>query len=173
MCFASVRGSSHNPGMSLPMFGGPPAGPPPTHTPIPPERILPIAQELMGKGRGPLTTSDLESVAESAGVPVSHAYVAAGMLPFARFEQEHEVTFVVCSGGCQRYGSLELLERLLETREQRIEAGEPAFDVQTRGCLDACSHAPAVQVRTKEGVGTIPKATFENLEEALELVAGT
>lgn len=155
--------------MSLPMSGGPPLRPPPTHTPLPPESILPLARELMNDG-SPFTPRRLEEVASAAGAPLSHAYVAAGMVPLARFEREHDVAFVVCSGGCQGYGALLILEKLLETRDLRIEEGEPAFDVQTRGCLDGCSHAPLVQVQTRDGVGHVPKATFESLQEALELV---
>ena len=154
--------------MSLPISGGPP---PPSHTPLPPDQVVPLARALMKTGRGAFAANHLSELADSAGVPVSHAYVAAGMLPMVRFEREHEVVFVVCSGGCQSQGSLGILEKLLETRDHRIEAGEPAFDVQTRGCLNGCSYAPLVEVQTKEGVGHIPKATFESVDEVLETLA--
>lgn len=148
--------------MSLPTFG-----PTPTHAPLPVQQLEPLVRDLMSKAQAELTHAAMAEVADAAGVPASHAYVAAGMAPTVRFEREHDIAFVVCSGGCQRFGALELLEKLLEVRDRRLAASEPAFDVHTRGCLNGCFHAPLVQVQTPEGVGHLAKATPANIEEAL------
>lgn len=151
--------------MSLPTFG-----PTPTHTPLTMQEVEPLVNELMSRAGSDLTAAVLAEVAEGAGVPSSHAYVAAAMAPMVQFGREHEVAFVVCSGGCQRFGALDLIDKLLAARDERIEAGKPAFDVHTRDCLNGCLHAPLVQVQTPAGAGHLAKANAETLDEALATV---
>ncbi|MGM0577415.1 MAG: (2Fe-2S) ferredoxin domain-containing protein [Myxococcota bacterium] len=100
---------------------------------------------------GVLTPQRLAAVAEAEGAPAAHAYVAAGVDPDLEWKREHDVAVEICTGGCQAWGSVPILERLLALREARRDAGEPGFDVIARGCLDACDRPPVAAVDGPDG----------------------
>lgn len=102
------------------------------------DRIDALAPDLR------VTPALLARAAAEAGVPPSHAYVACSVDPRLEWERTTELTLVSCVGGCQGWGAVEVLERLLAERDARRAEGRPSFDVATRGCLNMCQRAPAV-----------------------------
>ncbi len=89
-----------------------------------------------------------------------------------QFARENQTVFLVCSGGCQQYGAIPVIEKLLELRDERSAADKPSFDVHTRGCLDRCEHGALVAVFTPDGVATLPKASPEAIAEAVNMALG-
>jgi NADH:ubiquinone oxidoreductase subunit E len=142
---------------------------PPTHAAVELSTLLRLAGEIQdAAGSGPVTPGLLEDVAADQGVPRSHLYAAAAVVPDLSFERRSAVRFVVCAGGCQQWGALERLEQLLQLREGRIARGEPPFDVHPRACLDRCDFSPVLQIETGEGIALLPLATAEKVAAAIE-----
>ena len=112
----------------------------------------------------------MTEIASSEGAPVSHMYVAAGMDPELDWKVEHPVTFVVCTGECQSWSAVDRVQWLLDERARRLKAGEPAFDIQSRGCLNACDHPPAIMSHSSEGQALHANATPESLQEAISVL---
>lgn len=148
--------------MSPPYFGGPP-GPaflPPTHAVLPVDEMKALAHELRARAQAAesvLTVELIEGLARDEGVPPSYAYVAAAEIPELQVRRRADVAFAVCAAGCQGWGAVERLERLLELRDQRLAAGLASFDILPKGCVDRCMAAPVVLVSTPDGVGALPR----------------
>ena len=109
----------------------------------------------------------LQRAADGAEVPVSHAYIAAGLDPDFPWSSEHAVTFVVCSGECQSWGSVDRIDHLLTVRADRVAAGRSGFNIQTRGCLNTCEHPPAIHCESPESAARLPRASREDLSQAV------
>ncbi len=153
--------------MSLPILGGPPPRPP-THEPIAQEELSRLARGLVERvAGGRLDAEVLAGAASDLDAPLAHVYAAAGFVPIFQFAREHPTVFLVCSGGCQQYGAIPVIERLLALRDERSAAEQPSFDVHTRGCLDRCELGAMVAVFTADGVATVPKASPETITEAV------
>lgn len=153
--------------MSLPTFGPPP----PTHAPIPPEKLQEIARPLAASHQeGSITFEDVERIAAEKGVPRTWVLATAGLMGL-RLPQRHEVAWVACVGGCQAYGALERLEQLLRAREQREQAGARSFDIHPVRCLDACMRGPVLRIHTPEGVAMIDRADEAKVAAALAELA--
>lgn len=132
------------------------------------ERLMRLAAALSDAGGGALTPALIEQVAEDHGVPRSHAWAATIAVPDATFAAEHPVTFIVCVGGCQAWGSLERIEQLLDLRARRLADGRPGFDLRVRPCLDLCQRAPAAIASTPHGTLVLPGVTPEQVAEAVD-----
>lgn len=159
------------------MFGGG-GGPrrpsrPPTHQSLPLPKLMDLATALEEAADGkPLTVDQIEDVASEQGAPRAHLYAALTMNPNLQLAREHQVGFIVCAGGCQQWGSLDRLEQLLRLRERQLDAGEPAFDVHVRGCLDKCEHAPVIAAFSPDGAAVIPQADEASVADAVAQVLG-
>jgi len=148
------------------MFGGPPRTP--THTPVAQDELAKLARGLMERvPGGQLNPQLLAEAASDLEAPLAHVYAAAGLVPMLQFTRENQVVFLVCSGGCQQFGAVPVLEKLLALRDQRNAANESSFDVHTRGCLDRCEQGAMVAVFTPDGVAALPKASPEIVAEAV------
>ena len=112
-------------------------------------------------------------MAAAAGVPVSHAYVACSIDPAIEWVRTHEVTVHACTGGCQAWGAVPVLERVLADRDARAAEGRPGFDVATHGCLNVCDRAPMLFSTGPHGTTGHPDMTPEQVDElARTLVDG-
>ena len=132
------------------------------------ERVWDLGDALdEAKGDREVDPALMGEVAEAEGAPLAHMYVAAGMDPELPWKAEHPVTFIVCTGECQSWSAVERVQWLLEERQRRLDAGQPAFDIQARGCLNACDHPPAIVSQGPEGLALHPNATPESLGEAI------
>ncbi len=116
---------------------------------------------------GKVTADLLATLAGELDAPLAHLYIAAGFLPMLGFARESETIFLVCSGGCQQYGAVPVVETLLSLRDERTAAGKPGFDVHTRGCLDRCQQGAMVAVFTGAGAAGIAMATPESIAQAV------
>ncbi|MEE2780065.1 MAG: hypothetical protein VYE15_06060, partial [Myxococcota bacterium] len=121
--------------------------------------------DLVGEG---LVGEDLlQRAAEEANVPVSHVYIAAGLDPDFPWSQDQEVTFVVCSGECQSWGSVDRIDHLVAARTERLSSGRAGFNILTRGCLNTCEHPPAIPCDSPGSSARLPRASREDLDQAI------
>lgn len=117
----------------------------------------------------PIGCNAIEALAREHGVPASHLFASAASTTTVEFAREYKTAFVVCGGGCQEHGSLELLEHLVETRRPRLKAWfKKAFDIEARGCLNRCEQSPVVRIHTKDGVAYLERTTKDDLTEAVK-----
>lgn len=145
--------------------------PPRTHEPLDLDQIWDLSDALADRldaGDEEVTPALLEEVAQSQDAAVSHLYVAAGLDPDTTWTREHPVAFVVCTGSCQAWGSIDALEALIEERSARVSEGRPAFDIVTTACLDVCLPSPPYAVSLgPEGKAVHPQVTREQVLEAV------
>lgn len=112
-----------------------------------------------------VTPALLAEVAASAGVPTSHAYVACSIDPSLEWVRTHAVTVHACTGGCQAWGAVPLLERVLAERDARAADGRPGFDVAAHGCLNTCTRAPVLFSTGPHGTVGHPEMTVDQVSE--------
>lgn len=150
--------------------------PPRTHEPVDLEVIWELGDAIdeaidETDGPGRVDHDFLAAIATSKDVPVSHLYVAAGLDPELPWHRTQEVTFVVCSGTCQGWGAVDVLEALLGTRDQRLATGDPVFDVECRACLDVCLPDPPYMLsESPHGRALHPAATPSAVAEAIRVL---
>lgn len=118
-------------------------------------------------GHDKLTPELLEEFAADLGASEAHLYAAAAMMTDLAFDESAETRFEICVGGCQSWGALPVLEQLIKLRSQRVEAGQPAFGLVPRRCLDKCDRAAVVLVKTPEGTAGLSETTPESVAEAV------
>ncbi|MEZ4267092.1 MAG: hypothetical protein R3F39_12005 [Myxococcota bacterium] len=137
----------------------------PTHEPLDLEVIWDLSDVIdERRDGGPVSAAMLAEVAATAAVPVSHAYVAASVDPDLDWQTGTPVTVRVCTGGCQAWGAVTVLERLLELRQARVDAGQPAFDVVAVACLNTCDRPTAVASAGPHGYATHPEVDAEAVD---------
>ena len=145
--------------------------PPRTHEPLDLDEIWDLSDALadrLEEGVDEVTPALLEEVAQSQDSPLSHLYVAAGLDPDTTWKREHPVAFVVCTGSCQAWGSMDALEALIDDRSSRVREGRPAFDILTTACLDVCLPSPPYAVSLgPEGKAVHPGVTRAQVLEAV------
>lgn len=129
---------------------------------------LGLAVEEAADGE-PITGEAIDELALEEGVDAGYLYAAAAVTTEVEFAREHDVLFVACGGNCQNWGALDALEHLATLRQQRVDEGRAAFDIQARSCLDQCEHAPAVRMHTRDGDAFIARATRKAIDEAIAL----
>ena len=136
----------------------------PTHEDVPLARLASMGlelEEIAQDGGMQVTIPALVELAEDRGRPASH-YVAAVALATELKIAPHgdaPVTVKVCVGTCQRYGALDVIERLVTGGRQLVLA--PV------SCLDRCDQAPACEVHGAHGQLVLAPATPATLDEAL------
>lgn len=117
---------------------------------------------------GQVSASAIEDHAVDLGIPPAKLYAGLGMTPALALTLEHAVQMIVCTGGCQDYGALPCLSRLLDLRQDRLDEGLPAFDVVPRHCLNRCESGPVLEVRSADGTAVIVDATPALMESTVE-----
>ncbi|MCB9727744.1 MAG: hypothetical protein H6744_11190 [Deltaproteobacteria bacterium] len=141
----------------------------PTHEPLDLEVIWDLSDAIdERRDGGPVTPAMLEEAADEAGVPASHAWVAASVDPDIDWQGQSALTVRVCTGGCQAWGAVPVLERFLELRARRLEAGLPAFDVVAVACLNTCDRPTAVASAGAHGYATHPDTDVEAVDALVE-----
>jgi NADH:ubiquinone oxidoreductase subunit E len=149
--------------MPLPIAGGGPTRPP-THTPLDMGKLVRLAAELEqaveDAGHEKLDAAIVAELADEIGAPEAHVYAAATMTALV-FDESAPLRFEVCAGGCQAYGAIGVIERLVRLR------GEHDFGIVAKRCLDRCDRAAVVLVHTPAGTAGLAHATAESVEEAL------
>jgi NADH:ubiquinone oxidoreductase subunit E len=152
------------------------------HMPLPPTReptSSPLDLELIWdlgdliSERVParvLSSSLVAEIAAAAQVPQSHVYVAAGLDPMMEWTRHHAVAFYVCTGGCQAWGAVEVLSRLIEMRDERDASEAPSFDILPRGCVNLCDRAAAVVSTGPHGQAVHPELKVEQLDEIVDVL---
>ena len=157
--------------MSLPIAGGGRPARAPTHKPLELRRVMQLAPELEEAveegGHEVLTPELIEELAADLGASEKHLFAAAAMMTDLKFDESDPVRFEICVGGCQSWGALSVLEKLVQLRAKRIEAGETSFGVVPRRCLDKCDRAAVVIVKTPDGTAGLSEATPEAVEAAV------
>lgn len=161
--------------MSLPIAGGAGGGSgsrhpsrAPTHKSLPHQKMMNLGVEVEELAAGePVSCDAVEELALELGVDTSQLLASAATTTDVEIAREHEVAFVGCGGICQNWGALECLETLVELRRERLDAGQPGFDIMARSCLDQCEHAPAFLVHTPGGTALLKQATPQALREAV------
>jgi NADH:ubiquinone oxidoreductase subunit E len=134
----------------------------PTHEPLNLEVVWDLSDVIDERREGgPVTAELLAAVAAEAGVPLSHAYVAASVDPDLDWQSRDTVTVRVCTGGCQAWGAVDVLERFLALRRARAEAGLETFDVVAVACLNTCDRPTAVTSAGPHGYATHPEIDAE------------
>ncbi len=137
----------------------------PTHEPLNLEVIWDLSDVIdQRRDGGPVTHALLAETAASAGVPISHAYVAASVDPDLDWGGRAPVTVRVCTGGCQAWGAVSVLERMLELRRARAAAGQASFDVVAVACLNTCDRPTAVASAGPHGYATHPDIDAEAVD---------
>jgi NADH:ubiquinone oxidoreductase subunit E len=163
--------------MSLPIVGSPKTSREPTHQVVDFDRSIRIAGDveaaLAERGAQALTPELVEEIADELGVRASHIYAAMAMMTKVPCAADADVRVELCVGNCQKWGALELLDRVLDVHgQQRADHGEASFGVVARSCLDRCADAAVVLIHTPDGTAGITAATVAALDEALAQLPG-
>src|SRR4051794_16273282 len=108
----------------------------PTHEDVPLARLAAMGLELEDLAENDeITMAALVELAEDRGRPPSHYLAAVALATELRVAGPAGRTVRVCTGTCQRYGALDLLDHLAaRTRD---------FTIAPVSCLDRCDQAPA------------------------------
>lgn len=133
----------------------------PTHEDVPIGRLSSMGLELEEIAEDDqVTLPALVELAEDRGRPASHYVAALALATELSLAPPAGATVAVkvCVGTCQRYGALDLIDRLVEQGGVRI---------QPVSCLDRCDQAPACDVSGPGGQLLIAPATPATLDEAL------
>jgi NADH:ubiquinone oxidoreductase subunit E len=154
--------------MSLPIAGAPRE---PTHVPLDPARLMRIStdcEDMLGElGAEALSPAVVEEVADETGARESHIYAAMTQLSEVPCEAGDDFRVELCIGGCQKYGSVEVLDRVLTVHGRRRHQGLPVFGVVTKACLDKCGIGPVVRFHTPDGAAGMTMATADRVEAAI------
>jgi hypothetical protein len=131
----------------------------PTHEEVDPTRLASIGLELEEIAEGDeVALPALIELAEDRGRPPSHYLVAIPLATELRLAGKAPVSVRVCAGNCQRYGALDLLDKLVD---------KPGIQIVPVTCLDRCDQAPACEVHSASGQLVVAPASIANLDEAI------
>jgi NADH:ubiquinone oxidoreductase subunit E len=142
----------------------------PTHADVEMSRIASMAAELeelaSERDSETLELPALIELAEDRGRPVSHYLAALALATELKVAPPAgaRVTVRACTGSCQRWGALDVVEHLAE--RHRGVALVPV------SCLDRCDGAPACEIDAPSGKLVLAPATVAALDEALVALAG-
>lgn len=137
----------------------------PTHEEIEISRLASMGLEVEEVADGEeVALGALVELAEDRGRPVSHYLAAVPLGTELRVAGSAPLTLKVCAGNCQRYGALDLLDKLVERWQQD---GGARFNIAPVTCLDRCDQAPACELDGAHGKLVIAPATAAAIDEAL------
>jgi NADH:ubiquinone oxidoreductase subunit E len=142
----------------------------PTHEDVPLGRLSAMGLELEEiADDDQVELSALVEVAEDRGRPASHYLAALPLATELRLAATPgaALTVKVCAGTCQRWGSLDVLEHLVD----KTRGGDTRFSIVPVECLDRCDHAPACEVHGDHGQLVLAPVTTTALDEALDELA--
>ncbi|MCO4760085.1 MAG: hypothetical protein KC502_01165 [Myxococcales bacterium] len=142
---------------------------PPTHDALDFNALWALGEKLMAAG-SPVQPAQIDALAEEAGVPRAHAWMALSYAPMVQVQREFPVAIAVCGARCQLWGAEPLIADLLTLRDQRIGAGRVAFDLVPRGCLNRCQQAPVAVAALEDGIVGFPEATVAQVIELLDAI---
>jgi NADH:ubiquinone oxidoreductase subunit E len=155
--------------MNFPPQGGPPLIP--THQPIDMMSLYDLFETIREMAAtGPIKIADLEALADEKGVPRTHAYAATMFDPSIELETRSDVSIHVCTGRCQVFGAIDLLEELLKIRDARTKEGKKSMDVVPRSCLDQCDFPPVMVSRSAHGMCGHRFVKKEEIEEIVQSI---
>lgn len=137
----------------------------PTHREVDIGKLAGLGLELEDLAEdGAVALAALIELAEDRGRRPSHylaslalasdATLAAGTAP---------IRVTACAGKCQNWGSLDLLDHLVEA----LHAKPGRFALAVQSCLDKCDRAAVVQIDSPLGTAVVTEATTAKLDEAL------
>lgn len=137
----------------------------PTHEEIEITRLASMGLEVEEVADGDeVTIAALVELAEDRGRPTSHYLAAVPLGTELRVAGNAPLTLKVCAGNCQRYGALDLLDKLVE----RWQGDKGAvFNIAPVTCLDRCDQAPACELDGAHGKLVIAPATMAAVDEAI------
>jgi NADH:ubiquinone oxidoreductase subunit E len=158
--------------MSLPIVPGPKSpNRASTHRAVPFEKLANLGMQVEEVSEDDVLAMDaLLKLCAEQGKPPSHYIAAAVLSTDVQLEQSHDVKLVFCAGVCQQWGALECIDHAVEVYDRRRDARLPLFDVEGRKCLDRCTEAAVVEVRSPSGNTVITMATPAKIDEALAVV---
>ena len=110
--------------------------------------------------------ADLVTLAEERGKPVSHFLASIPLATELRVKREGALVVKVCTGSCQKWGALDLLEHLVARWEKQHD-----ISIAPVSCLDRCDQAAACELHGAHGQLVIPAATAKSLDEAIDALA--
>ncbi len=140
----------------------------PEHKTIDLNKLMRLSGEVEESASDGLVSAEsMDELSADLGVPREQLYAGLGMAGSASMKLEHDVAFVVCTGGCQGSGALACVSELLDLRDDLVDEGSAAFDVIPSHCLNRCQSAPVVEVRSDDGTAVLARATPESLTEAV------
>lgn len=141
----------------------------PTHEDVPLGRLSAMGlelEEIADDDQVELTA--LVELAEDRGRPPSHYLAALPLATELRLASAPDaaLTVKVCAGTCQRWGSLDLLDHLVD--KARASSRLAIVPVE---CLDRCDHAPSCEIHGAHGQLVLAPATTASLDESLDELA--
>ena len=142
--------------------------PTPTHPPVDIMKLFEIVEGLAGyAGEGEITSDVVESYAEKEGHPKGEVYAALVFDPTLEFRMKHESKVEVCTGRCQLFGGISLVDSLIRIRDDRMKSGKSGFDVVPRNCLDVCDFPPAIRTTSPAGIYPHKRVSEEELAQLI------
>ena len=142
--------------------------PTPTHPPLDIMKLFEIVEGLAGHvGDGELNAAAITAFADKEGLRQGEVYAAIIFDPTMEFVPSLDARVEVCTGRCQLFGGIDLVDQLAKLREQRLGAGKPGFDIVPRNCLDQCDFPPVVRTVSAAGTYDHRNAAAESLEELI------
>lgn len=99
-------------------------------------------------------------LAEDQGKPVSHFLAAIPLATDLKLRVDGAVAVKVCTGSCQKWGALDLVEHLVLRKIGLVPVS----------CLDRCDQAAACEVSGPGGTLVVDAATPAKLDEAVAAV---
>ena len=140
--------------------------PSPTHSPVDIMKLFGIVEGLSGYvGEGEVNAETVEAYAVKEGHPKGEVYAALGFDPTLEFKFSHTTKIEVCTGRCQLFGGIQLVDSLLSVRDARMRDGKSGFDVVPRNCLDLCDFPPVVRTISEAGNYVHKKVSDDNLTD--------
>ena len=142
--------------------------PTPTHAPLDIMKLFEIVEGLAGYvGEGEVTADVVEAYATKKALPKGEVYAALIFDPTLQFVPSYGAKVEVCTGRCQLFGGIDLVDNLLAVRDGRLREGKAGFDVVPRNCLDQCDFPPIVRTVTSAGTYDHRNVTVDGLGEII------
>lgn len=141
----------------------------PTHEDVPLARLSSMGLELEEIAiDDAVTIPAVVELAEDRGRPASHYLASIPIATELRLAGDAALEVRVCVDNCQRYGSLDLLDHLVERHGTKA-----VFRIAPVECMDRCDQAPACELHGPHGQLVLAPASAESLDEAIRELATT
>ena len=145
-----------------------------THPVIDAARLMDIANQvdemMADMGESELTPELVQDLADDIGTRESFVYAAVAAFSHLPCDASDELRVSMCVGNCQRFGALELLDKVLSVHGKRRFEGKASFGINVLSCMDRCDEGPIVKFQTPDGVAGMTLVSMEDLDEQLGLL---